>query len=1160
MNDGRRIHRTASDVVGHGQNGPLASSAVPSSAPGQNESEQLADRSTSRASKPTRKLNLGPLVARSAEAVAGKTTLLVVAAILIMGGLLFRGHLGGRGILLGNADRLHSFLNMRLFEIDSWRLGWVPTWNEAFLLGFAPLTLHYMQPGIDPLALPLLLVSREHAFWAAGLVMVALWIAGTWVSYRFIRVSCNSALFGLVGGLLFTMSPIVMQRLLQVDTNFVLFILTVASMHTLRRSHDAPGSRSTLILALMLASIIVWTFLQEAAYVLLLIGLYGLYRGLVTRSMRPVLITVLAMVIAGIAGMPRVITVFGEVRGYDRPSTLLVTNPNEFARWFAEGIYGRYPSEVFALGNSINLVEGLQLHVSIVGTIVLLLGVLRYRGLLASMSTAMLVGVAAWILNEAAALGPLPADHATRGISALVLVLVAVHLLSAYRYWARHRTLRAVEQGSDVPFHILVLAGVLASVLIEPVQYLVYQAFMQLDFTHARISIVAAISSCVLISTFLADWAGDWGSGLVPRRRVRVVLAALGLGVGLVLLTNLVGFGLRDLAPRRLFGSWILQSEAMRVVATALAVVGALGLTALLRRTVFSSQSARLRFGITSAARSSLSPWLQSLPILVLGFAATFQAFEHMSLVLNGAQARTYPAPFGANNFFLAPPGLPRPPTEEQIDQLHARLQSDRYRTALVPDLGRFPVYGWPLEPAYAAHIAPFWRLRVVEGYGPGVQDRLAQLPWPQGTRTLRTLSFPTTAHLPWPLLAVLNVRYVVPVSAELYYGVPPQTTDAWLDRLELIENPLPVAPREFFAASVRPLRSRVPPERIPPLSAPPSGLEASVWENGLISLNWRDVGGGAWYDVQWTLSESPTQTWTRTTGRSAVQIRLPGLPPDTDVTIRVRACETHYCSPFSPDLRIRTATPGLHPPAEVQAQALESTAIQLSWQDAQRDMTYLIERRQGDEFIWRTVAQAENDTRTVVFRDLAPLTTASFRLRACQGTSCSPHSDVAAAATPSTLNAAELLGAVPADVTRESVVEGRSRDASFSTDGTIRASYSGGLITLELSPSAEPRFLVLNERYSPSWRAWIDGVPTRIYPTNIVMRGVEVPPGATQVRFVYTPFLLSRGAIPFYVSSLALLAGAILLFRRGERASSRARRRENALVAVEPVGMRDRA
>ena len=44
----------------------------------------------------------------------------------------------------------------------------------------------------------------------------------------------------------------------------------------------------------------------------------------------------------------------------------------------------------------------------------------------------------------------------------------------------------------------------------------------------------------------------------------------------------------------------------------------------------------------------------------------------------------------------------------------------------------------------------------------------------------------------------------------------------------------------------------------------------------------------------------------------------------------------------------------------------------------------------------------------------------------------------------------------------------------------------------------------MINEAYDPQWRAWAGDRELTILPTNVVMRGIVVPEGATHVRMRY--------------------------------------------------------
>jgi hypothetical protein len=156
--------------------------------------------------------------------------------------------------------------------------------------------------------------------------------------------------------------------------------------------------------------------------------------------------------------------------------------------------------------------------------------------------------------------------------------------------------------------------------------------------------------------------------------------------------------------------------------------------------------------------------------------------------------------PFEDLNYLVAPPGRLRVPTDAERAALRARLETDQYRVVLQQEPTAFPAL---IEP----HLAAFWDLRLVEGYSTGLPRRYDLLPWQEGVTTPHHMDLNTRTGLPWHLLAALNVKYLVTVNQSLWYNPAPGDTIPPLDpsRLEIKENPYPIAPRAFFAASVAP-------------------------------------------------------------------------------------------------------------------------------------------------------------------------------------------------------------------------------------------------------------------------------------------------------------------------------------------------------------------
>jgi hypothetical protein len=74
--------------------------------------------------------------------------------------------------------------------------------------------------------------------------------------------------------------------------------------------------------------------------------------------------------------------------------------------------------------------------------------------------------------------------------------------------------------------------------------------------------------------------------------------------------------------------------------------------------------------------------------------------------------------------------------------------------------------------------------------------------------------------------------------------------------------------------------------------------------------------------------------------------------------------------------------------------------------------------------------------------------------------------------------------------------------------------------------------FLVLSETYYPGWRAWLDGQPASIYPTDIALRGMVIPPGRHDVRMRFEPSILPvslavAGVTAILLAALGFLCGA---------------------------------
>ncbi|MCK4719909.1 YfhO family protein, partial [bacterium] len=80
---------------------------------------------------------------------------------------------------------------------------------------------------------------------------------------------------------------------------------------------------------------------------------------------------------------------------------------------------------------------------------------------------------------------------------------------------------------------------------------------------------------------------------------------------------------------------------------------------------------------------------------------------------------------------------------------------------------------------------------------------------------------------------------------------------------------------------------------------------------------------------------------------------------------------------------------------------------------------------------------------------------------------------------------------------------------------------YSADELRLRTS-SDRDQFLVFSDTYFPGWRAWIDRNEVEIYRTNGIVKGIVIPSGEHEIRFLYDP-------LSYKIGWLLVLIGLIL-------------------------------
>jgi hypothetical protein len=692
-----------------------------------------------------------------------------VGGLVAMAALLFRRHLLGQALFLGNFDRLNSFLNVLEVHARGWRTHTFGAWDESMFMGRNLFALPFTYPNV--LNYLVSLFPADRIFWAAGYVSMGLLCASAVASFAFLRDLCRDRYAAFVGAALYELSALSTLKVGQNDMSFAVLIHIPLILLLLRGIRPGSLGPRFALLALVLSHLFIFCFLQKVAYAMLLTGLYALFLSSQRRSWLPVALASGSTVVALIASFPRVFGVvreIGELRrmvapGFDMKNfDALYAWQNfrgfDFLRWFQDGIFGRFNSEKDALRNNLNITEGMLLYC-----------------------------------------GP----------------LVPFLLMGALVRW-RGRWMGLFRDGQrEALFFASMVALAFGVIMSKDVYHLIFILFLRMDFTHTRIIIAALLPLCGLIALMVGRWREE-----NPPEPGRPVLngvlfaaaagAAFAASIGIEAFAGRIagpqGFELTDswadlgrqlgrLAPCAWSGAtfeappltgqflaWMKTSVVAQVAAYAvLAAAGA----------------AAVAFGARRPRRSSAA----AFAVLACGNLLVIDAYRYADFQVNDEHVRTV-APFFAGNSYMPRADEFVPPSASEMAEVHEQLESTRFRTVLLThNDSDLPLF-------LAPHIGAFWSLRLVEGYSTGVPLRLGVLPWPTDVVGLRTLRFAgiDEAKLPWRLLAFLNVKYGLYVNLPFYKDTPPGQAARGAGGplgTQIIVNPYKAVPREFFPESV---------------------------------------------------------------------------------------------------------------------------------------------------------------------------------------------------------------------------------------------------------------------------------------------------------------------------------------------------------------------
>jgi hypothetical protein len=1091
---------------------------------------------------------VAPSPSRATHRIIARGDVVAVVGLIFLCAALFGPHLLGLSTFVGTSDRLHIFLNIRELQVDALQtLGRVPAWSDAILLGTSIHGLHWMLLNPDPIGAIMALFPAREVFRVAGYITALQYTITAVAAYLFIRDVVRSPFPAAVGAMLYVCSMLPIHWISIHDPAFAMFTLQPIGLLILRRVGPGRLAYSFLTLTAVVVALVGFAFLQTVPYVLVFFGLYAAYRFATVRNWCPLVVLGAASIVGILTTAPRLGTTMEDFRELSRSSSIQNTCSCEVLRWLDEGIFGRYPQEAAELGNRfLNLHEGLQVYSSTFAAAGVIVMLLRPRG-----GPAVIAGIGFLVTLAFLAL------PATGGGRAALWLLAGTGALAA---WGLARPLLGRRAGMppsafvndpDMRFFILFTLLGLAIVLSDQLRYLVYLAFFRVDFTHARIAVTIVLPLSVLGAAFVHELFGGPADGMARAGRPHLLALVVGgaLAVGTLLLLDPVARAVVEqwfssATGLEANGSWVISTVGVGRIVVALAVfVVVLTINWLARHVDLKPSAGRLRI----SWRRTGGSWRRLVPAYMLGCLILGHAFGHTYFQLNGAHTWTYPVPFLENNAFSPPGDVMFPPEPAARQAVRDRLETDAYRSITVSAPDGYPTYQTPSERGYSSFVAAFWQLRLANGYL-GLSRRIEALPWPAASKTLRGISFTDQRTLPWQLLAALNVKYAIVASPSLLFNVPVDPArrgaDAGPDDLTILENPLPVTPRTFFAERVTPRTLPAPPAWAAVLESP-TGVSVFVTKEHAVHVAWQAGDSDSTYQVyrrQVVPTPGTKDDLLGTTGRGATGLLDTVLVPGATYEYRLRACDSRGCSEPSQPVTAQVSVGSVVEPRQLAATPRSGTEVLVTWEPVDQAASVRVEIIASTGGIAAPPVEVPPGIRSSVVSGLRPLRDYVIRLRACTSAGCSPHTAPERVSMPSALTGADLDGVIPADPADESIVEGLEVPLVLaSAAGAIDADFrEPDRIRIAVEPATVERFLVVNELYHPSWHAYANGpggrTELKVWPTNIVMRGILVPPGVTQIELRFEPFMQSWRALLLVLAGLTLGAGGWMALRRLDR------------------------
>jgi len=458
---------------------------------------------------------------------------------------LFRGHVFGDSLWIGNPDRLNGDLKYLGHYLSGLNAGNITAWNEHEMMGYDSLAMAGTSP--NPLVYLLSLFGQSNFYISMGYVFVGLMIAAGVAAYAFLRTFLPAGVAVLVGTICYEFSALAILKNSQNSMTFAVLVLIPLFMLSIRQIRRETSARCFVALVFLLIGMLNYMFLQKAAYALMLIGAYAAWRSYLEKSWRPALVFGLAFVVAMGFSFPRILSIglaLGEykraiagldLKDFDVLYSFQNIHPYEILRWFDNTIFGLTPSDSHAIGNNINLTEGLLLYTSSIVPFLLLTGLVRDRH--------------TW-------LNPL---HSPK---------------------------------SEAGFFFWITVICIAVIIVKPVAHLIFLFFMRLDFTHARIQISALLPLSLLVALSLSRLAPSLDA---TRTAIKQSSAGLAVGVVIALLIEAIALQFTGTISIAHWTSPPIQAPHLRIEALVRIFLSAVFFVLLLRTVLTGNE--RLRRG-----------------------------------------------------------------------------------------------------------------------------------------------------------------------------------------------------------------------------------------------------------------------------------------------------------------------------------------------------------------------------------------------------------------------------------------------------------------------------------------------------------------------------------------------------------------------------------